>query len=146
MDFWAIFDFWRNKFFLEKNLNKKCPKIHFLLRKLKFWDHFYFFTFKSWRNKSGLRILIFQVKSGFLGYFLFWKKYILFWKNINKKWTKNPLFTLKINILQPLLFLQLLKLKKQKWCQNFDFVSKKWIFGQKLILRILCKNAKKFHF
>ena len=29
--------------------------------------------------------------------------------------------------------LQLLKLKKEKWSQNFDFVAQKWIFGLFLI-------------
>ena len=114
MDFWAIFDFWRNQDFFEK------IKIHvlaitfypdiqitwFLHRWVSFlfifpgipikamvmviklmakygqyghiwvkWpympyiDHFYFFNFKSWRNKSGVRIWILLLKSGFLGTF-----------------------------------------------------------------------------
>ena len=42
--------------------------------------------------------------------FEFFKKNLDFFKN--QKWPKNPLFTWKIKILRPLLFLQLLKLKK----------------------------------
>ena len=50
---------------------KNGQKIPFLPVKSKFWDQFYFVNFKSWRSKSGLRILIFQVKSWFLGHFWF---------------------------------------------------------------------------
>ena len=59
--------------FLEKILIfskiKNGSKIHFLVTKSKFWDHFYFFNFKSWRNKSGVRIVILWIKSGFLATF-----------------------------------------------------------------------------
>ena len=64
-----------------------------------------------------------------------WKKsygqktnFSYFEKNLDfskyQKWSKNPLFSHKIKILRPLLFLQLLKLKKQKWSQNCDFLTK----------------------
>ena len=49
------------------------PNIHFLLTKSNLTPP-YFFNFKSWRNKSGLRILIFQVNSGFMGHFWYLKK------------------------------------------------------------------------
>ena len=42
------------------------------MKKYKLWGHFCFFNFKSWRNKSVLRIFIFPLKSVFLqhNYFL----------------------------------------------------------------------------
>ena len=72
------FDFF-NKNLISSKI-KNGPKIHFLLWKSKFWDHFCFFNFKSWRNKSGLRILIFQVKSGFLGHFFIFEEIKIFLK------------------------------------------------------------------
>ena len=41
---------------------------------------------------------------------------------------QNHVFIGKIVILRALLFLQLLKFKKQKCAWNFDFSPKKWIF------------------
>ena len=42
---------------------------------------------------------------------------------------KNHIYNRKFAILRPLLFLKLLKLKKIKWCQNFDFPLINIIFG-----------------
>ena len=53
-----------------------------------------------------------------------------------KKCPKNPLFSVKIKILTPLLVLQLLKLKKQKWSHNFYFVTKKLILEPFFILKL----------
>ena len=58
------------------------------LRIFIFQEHFCFFNFKSWRNKSGLRILIFQVKNVFLAIFDFWRNKFFFWKNLNKNGPK----------------------------------------------------------
>ena len=41
---------------------------------------------------------------------------------------KYDVYNWKLEILMTLLFLQLLKLKKQKCAQNFYFPTKKWIF------------------
>ena len=83
----------RNFFLVQKyektQNSKKWPKIHFLSTKSQFWHHFYFFNFKSWRNKSGLRILILWVKSWFFGHFWFLKKSKFFSKNKNQFFGHN---------------------------------------------------------
>ena len=54
----------------------------------------------------------------------------------------NYFFMQIFKILTPLSFLQLLKLKKRKGCQNFEFLHKKVIFGPFLsIWKIEEKNS-----
>ena len=53
-----------------------------------FGHHFCFFNFKSWRNKSGVQILILLVKSGFLAHF--WK--FKFFSTSVPKWNYRHVF------------------------------------------------------